>query len=513
MYSGRFLGGHYDSTKQRAAFLSGREREGMDIENARIAFYHKAKVRLMVDMVFSKTIVLTYAQIMDGFFFHMLFSNQFDDRFVEALQRDEFNMQFGAEPIIEIRTNPETRDLQTTAQRYLLRTNRFVFSSLNSYEPDLSSKFHSFLNEHGYVQSTDILGVYNRDFMHALNDNWNTREFSILNRWLETLEIMQRSTPPFCVQSWTGDFNNYLILAKDLYNDRFPEVMDFFAKMKLRYNHPEQIQLLDEIITQFSDNDVVPNRSDIFSRMDDCGFDLEGKNMVMTKYNDLMNKAMALQHDCGLCDEGINPRLINEPGTIIEELGFAARDKLQAMSWPTFFNWLRTHEALRREVWKADPGQLNEAARVVSRALLEEIGGPLDNGFVWKRILHIVGPGLVVQGVNYILNLLLQTSLPWDEVAFQQILTMLTQYGFNREVSVQHAIQMKNLKIILNYVSEGLYGGGSNPTIRSSSALAFTGTPAGAAVEGAIPLAMITVKDEDSAYYGINSIHRGDPNA
>ena len=62
MYSGRFLGGHYDSTKQRAAFLSGREREGMDIENARIAFYHKAKVRLMVDMVFSKTIVLTYAK-------------------------------------------------------------------------------------------------------------------------------------------------------------------------------------------------------------------------------------------------------------------------------------------------------------------------------------------------------------------------------------------------------------------------------------------------------------------
>ncbi len=517
MHSGRFLGGHYDSTKQKAAFQNSLKIPGRLVANnydeLTKAFYHKAKIRLMIDMIFSKTVVLTYAQVMDGFFYHLLVQNYFEDNFIQALNNDLNNSLLGADPLIEIRVNPNTRNLVHTAQSLMLRQERFIFSSLDSFQPGLSKKFHDFLGDKGFSQSENMIGISNRDFSKVLRDNWESTEHLILSRWLNDLEIMYHDIPEWYIRPWDGDFNQNLIRAKDLYNNRYPEVLNFFENLKRKYDSADQIELLDQIIAEFSDNNILPNRSLIFTRLEECGFGSDDQDTIKAKYNDLMNRAMAIQHSCGLCDEGVNPQLNNDPGTIIDCLSRKHKDKLADMKWPEFFRWLRNHHGLREQIWNAEPKQLPKRAKRLANELIDAVNQNGQQGFLWKQLIQKLSPGVAVFISQYFTAELWEASVNLDQLVFIYLVNILSQHLSDRGLVQKSMDTITDVCQIARYATDGLYGGGSNPMINDTAGIAFTKDPAGAPIDSIIPMAMLMAHTPESEDNGINSIFRGDPNA
>lgn len=121
----RFIGGHYASLKQSVAMQKSAADENFNSTEEDI--YNTIKVRLMLDMVYSKTIVFPNLQYLDGYFFHLMVRNEFNDGFMRALVKDSRCLN-GKATLIEVRVQPGIENL-TELMLQRMQDQKFIFSA------------------------------------------------------------------------------------------------------------------------------------------------------------------------------------------------------------------------------------------------------------------------------------------------------------------------------------------------------------------------------------------------
>ena len=504
----RFMGGHYDSTKQMRVFRNSVNKLSKDLYKADKAYYSKTKIRLMLDILFSRTVVLTYAQFMDGFFYHRLVQNYYQDSFVEALKNDTRAMGQLLQPMIELRIWPNEQDLQSTMYTWMIRKESFLFSSLEAYQPGLSNRFHRFA--HDYFKDVSKIDLSDPGFAKEIERSFGDKEENRdMHNWLESLNAMQQQIPAYYTKKWERDYNTCLMLAKDTYTEQYPETTAYLDALGQKYPSEEMQVMFDKIKNDLDDNGIIPERSKILDLLKASKLEEEEKDKIQGMYNNLYNKAMAIQHKCQLCDEGINTKVSKRADKLVDKLSTRILDILGDMSWIRYFQLMRDLRGLRENLWFSDPDEFEHNARLLIHEFIRCIDAEHNTSSLLSKMVATFVPSIAGGGLNLVVQYLTNVNLTLTPIVFEQLILFLVNLGFRGEHARQLAKQLDDACTLVKYATNNMLGGGSDPCSEEANYLAWTVKQAGTVADDIEPIAVVASESYAKEDGELNSIYRG----
>lgn len=504
----RFMGGHYDSTKQMSVFKNSLNRLSMGYMKAEEGYYTKSKIRLMLDILFSKTVVLTYAQFLDGFFYHRMVRNYYGDNFVQALKNDRSAMGAGLKPMIEIRIWPNEEDLKSTMYSWMIRKEGFSFSSLESYQSGLSNKFHEFARN--YFKSPEKISLDDTHFKREIERSFGEEDDNTyLSNWIEDMSIMQVELPGAYTKKWERDFNACLMLAKDTFTDQYPEISTYIDSLKAKYQSEATQELFMMIINDLDDNGIIPDRSKVFDKLTTSGLEDEEKDKIRGMYNSLYNKTMAIQHKCQLSDEGINDKVTKRADNLIDKLSTRTIDKLGKMDWVEYFRLLRNLQGLRETLWLSDNDEFKDNARNLVREFMVCINAESSMGMLASQVVKTFMPNVASGTIKAVIQYLSDANLLLAGVVFDQLVLLLVNLGFKGDQARELAKRLDDACTLVKYATNNMLGGGSNPCFEDTNYLAWTSKQSGTVADAIDPIAVVASESFTNEDGQLNSIYRG----
>lgn len=468
MIQGRYLAGHYDSTKQKNAFL--KDRSDLDIiyniDDFNDDYYKKIKIRLMIDMLFNETIVLPYSQYLDGYFFHLLFRNNSRDNFLEALKIDSQRFNESS-PFFEIRISPDDTDIEATFIDKLIQNDNFLFSSLEAVATDLSIEFHKNLSTYLSRGKNDLNSLLKDKYI--LTDYDSEYKKKSIELWLNEFDNMLKIPSKF-IKKWdkNKNFIQGLNIVKNSWDIKFPAFKEYLKKLienAKKEKNENQINLLNEILQQLDDNNVQPDRSDIFSKLSKSELNDKDKNEIMKLYNNLYNSALSWQHDCFLCDEGINKKVTVKEEDIIDYLSLKTRKTLAGYKWPDFFNLLRDKEIqyLKRKLWSSDDDRkYKKNAKKLYQNFIDKLNPQETNEILRKKIFNLVAPFLMTEMVEIIIIILNSNRIDIYNIIYTLLINSVNIALYKNEDIKELTHKIIEAHKITNYITNNFYGGGSD---------------------------------------------------
>ncbi|OQC17940.1 MAG: hypothetical protein BWX72_00332 [Firmicutes bacterium ADurb.Bin080] len=515
----RLLGGHYDSLKQKSLYkamlckIPEPESEGIAEKIAVKAFYHKSKIRMMIDLLFSQKLVLTYAQFLDGIYFHHLFLDRYNDEFYRALSLDQNTLTHHSTPAIDIRVWPN-EDLNSTLQKYMLKRKEFIFSSLESIEDGLSNKFHLFLSR--YFTDPEKINLNNRDFRYEIETNFGTpQQNTIITNWLNNLELMcglSGGTNGY-VSNWEKSFTVCLKEAKSYYDVQYPELQNIINRQKQETKDQKLLELFDTILLQLGRNETMPDRSWVISRINEVNeteikLKPDIQSQIITLYNSIYNKTFAIQHNCHMCDEGVNKKIASENCDCQLKLSTKTKAGLIKTTWTDFFLLLEDLFTLREALWNSkDRKDYTKNCKVLMDKFIESISPQTKKDLLSSAIMSVTGSAVASVGVEIASNYFCDTNLNPSLITIRQLGSALAIVGIT--LSPKVIKRMIDVNVATQYAVKNIWGGGSDLEIHEADLLAFTSESLGTFQSEITPIMMMNFNDLEGIFENPNSIYLG----
>jgi len=504
----RFIGGHYDSVKQSSVYGLTYADMYEDSELSDKAFYNKLKIRMMIDMLFCKVFVLTYSQLLDGIYFHHLFRNYYEDNFINALKNDLKNISKGKKPLLEIRIWPNDNNIGNTFSKRLLANNEFHFSSLEALKPGLSNEFRKFTSN--YFKGKVNVIYNNQNFLNEIEKSFGQDdENHYIKNWLQDFELMC-NIPNEYVTNWNKDFSSCMRLVKKTSGDHINELKKYLQNRTTKSRNIENMDLLKTFLARLEDNTRFPDRSKFMGDLKEMKFDNVINNRFMRYYNDLYYKTISLQHECHLCDVGIDNRVMNDDDDIVGILTQNTKQSMAVLDWVSYFRILRELGQLRLDLWNSkSEKEFKSKAKKLVKEFIDLINPNEKNVFLKKQLKILIGAPLSIAMVERFVDILTNSNIDWRITSASALATILINIGFNASETNNLVKKATNTANMVKYSVSNFYGGGSDTKKSISNRLAWSTQAVGNLYKEIDPIAILTSDDVTNKDYLVNSIFIG----